>query len=88
MPSAARPSATEAMWGIIVKNKKCELLLDVGYTQVVGQSMEHLANETIKGVMTHVVGPDTTTRRSESRNVTVQRTRAPISTDSPSGNRV
>ena len=50
--------------------------------------MEHLANETIKGVMTHVVGPDTTTRRSESRNVTVQRTRAPISMDSPSGNRV
>jgi hypothetical protein len=49
-----------------------EPLLDVRYTQVVGQLLEHLVNEVIKGVLTHVVGPSNTARPLELRNVTVQ----------------
>ena len=50
-----------------------------------GQPLEHLANEVYRGVKTHPVGPDIVTNRWELWNVTVQRTRTPISTDSPSG---
>ena len=53
-----------------------------------GQPLKHLANEVFKGVMTHVVDPNSATERSESWNVTVQRTRTPIFTDSPSEDRV
>jgi len=66
----------------------CELLLNVGYTQVVGQPLKHLVNKTIKGVLTHVVGPNTVIRRLELWNVTVQCTCAPISMDSPGGNHI
>ena len=53
-----------------------------------GQPLKHLANEVFKGVMTHIVDPSNATERSESWNVTVQRTRTPIFTDSPSEDRV
>ena len=66
----------------------CELLLDVDYTQVVGQPLKHLANKVINGVMTHVVGLNNATRRWESWNMTVQHTCTPISTDSPCGDSV
>ena len=61
------------------------MLLDVDITQVAGQSLEHLANKTNKGVRTHDVGLYRVVACLEPWNVTVQRTRTPISTDSPSG---
>ena len=61
------------------------MLLDIGITQVAGQSLEHLANEMDKGVKTHEVDLNRAIARLESWNVTVQRTCTPISTDSPSG---
>ena len=61
------------------------MLLDVGITQVAGQSLEHLADKTDKGAETHEVGLNRAIACLESWNVTVQRTRTPISTDSPSG---
>ena len=59
------------------------MLLDVGITQVAGQLLEHLANETDKGVKTHKVDLNRAIARLEPWNVTIQRTHTPISTDSP-----